>query len=350
MANHVAIQPVTVVKEGWLDKKSRYIGSWRRRWIVLTSNALYTFKNEKVYKDPTEVFEISSINFATTFTKSEQINMFFIQQNQTVIHFKASTVSAKENWIKTINAYINFIELHVTVQCERNMDYCCNFELKIPYYSEYNYPIDRIITDIINHVQKVNKPVQFEPTKINSNSFLRQDIIYNDYDWENSSIKITDFSKELVKQSGIHLNIDIKIYQHNVSSQNVMSLMCTNMNNNIDLCPIYAQMRYQDIFSEKYLNHLYEYNHFQNEFVDKPECKYHDDCYAYVRLTERGGNELKDRCHIALYRHPPRGRKAKSSEDINSFCLNDEWAENIELYHSTDDDNKNMILMKAMDF
>ena len=34
-----------VVKEGWLEKESRHIKSWRKRWFVLTNNTLYSFKN-----------------------------------------------------------------------------------------------------------------------------------------------------------------------------------------------------------------------------------------------------------------------------------------------------------------
>ncbi len=45
----------TIVKEGWLDKESRFFKSWRRylfpsnfrRWFVLTTTSLYTFKYEK---------------------------------------------------------------------------------------------------------------------------------------------------------------------------------------------------------------------------------------------------------------------------------------------------------------
>eukprot|EP01084_Bolivina_argentea_P014020 26232_1 len=106
-----------------------------------------------------------------------------------------------------------------------------------------------------------------------------------------------------------------------------------------DLCPIYAKMRYQDICTEQYLNHLYEYDHFKNEFVDNTKCKFGDQCYAYKRLSE-GGNELKDRCHVQIYRHPPRYRKSKPSDDINSFSLNDEWAENISLYRPSEEDKK----------
>lgn len=44
-----------IMKEGWLEKESRVFKSWRkyccklsiRRWFVLTTTTLYTFKAEK---------------------------------------------------------------------------------------------------------------------------------------------------------------------------------------------------------------------------------------------------------------------------------------------------------------
>eukprot|EP01084_Bolivina_argentea_P163829 284937_1 len=93
-------------------------------------------------------------------------------------------------------------------------------------------------------------------------------------------------------------------------------------------------MRYQDIFSEQYLNHIYEYQH------PEIDCKFGDKCFAFNRLI-KGGNELKDRCHIAIYKHPPRRRDTINlGEKINSFVLNDEWYENKPLYYPTDEDEK----------
>eukprot|EP01083_Nonionella_stella_P212886 768287_1 len=48
--------------EGWLLKKSRVLKKWRRRWIVLSGNNLYSYKNEKGYSsDPTETININDI-------------------------------------------------------------------------------------------------------------------------------------------------------------------------------------------------------------------------------------------------------------------------------------------------
>lgn len=59
----------SIIKEGFLDKQSRFLKSWRRycslirfsRWFVLTPHTLMTFKERKVYNSPTEVIPLKAI-------------------------------------------------------------------------------------------------------------------------------------------------------------------------------------------------------------------------------------------------------------------------------------------------
>ena len=36
-----------VVKEGWLQKKSRHVNRWKRRWIVLSTHSMSIYKQPK---------------------------------------------------------------------------------------------------------------------------------------------------------------------------------------------------------------------------------------------------------------------------------------------------------------
>lgn len=62
----VTIQQNDKIKEGWLQKESRYRKVWRDRWCVLTSEFFYTFAGEKQYVAPTEQIEISMIKTVKT--------------------------------------------------------------------------------------------------------------------------------------------------------------------------------------------------------------------------------------------------------------------------------------------
>lgn len=54
-----AVDVSEIRKEGWIQKESAVIRTFRRRWMVLTPEKLYSFKGEKKYVDPTEVREES---------------------------------------------------------------------------------------------------------------------------------------------------------------------------------------------------------------------------------------------------------------------------------------------------
>ena len=73
----VTIQQNDKIKEGWLQKESRYRKVWRDRWCVLTSQFFYTFENEKQYINPTEQIEIAKIK--TVKKDEEKKGHFFVQ-------------------------------------------------------------------------------------------------------------------------------------------------------------------------------------------------------------------------------------------------------------------------------
>ena len=73
----VTIQQNDKIKEGWLQKESRYRKVWRDRWCVHTSQFFYTFENEKQYINPTEQIEIAKIK--TVKTDEEKKGNFFVQ-------------------------------------------------------------------------------------------------------------------------------------------------------------------------------------------------------------------------------------------------------------------------------
>eukprot|EP01084_Bolivina_argentea_P264193 447432_1 len=112
-----------------------------------------------------------------------------------------------------------------------------------------------------------------------------------------------------------HITLKVKSYKHVVST---VKITCPHLvksddsKNSDDMfqlkCPIYKAVKIKYNYSEDNLKHLIEHNHFKDEFVEKQPCRYYEKCKATVRL-ENGENRLDDRCHVQLYRHPPRNRQ-----------------------------------------
>jgi hypothetical protein len=92
-----------ILKEGWLSKQSKFLKDWRKRWFVLTPEHLFTFKNEKSYKSPTEVLVLKD---CTTVKSAEdeihKENTFRIDSYNRTFYIQASTSSEKESWIGAI--------------------------------------------------------------------------------------------------------------------------------------------------------------------------------------------------------------------------------------------------------
>ena len=62
----ISIDSSEKLKEGFLKKESRIRKVWRDRWVVLTTSYIYTFENERIYKNPTEEIEVKNIKTVKT--------------------------------------------------------------------------------------------------------------------------------------------------------------------------------------------------------------------------------------------------------------------------------------------
>lgn len=140
------------------------------------------------------------------------------------------------------------------------------------------------------------------------------------------------------KKDGI-LNEDGE-YIHKIDKQkiNCPQLLEIGSSNPLD-CMIYCQMKQKYTFVQEYYDHLNKYRHFHNEYEEKPICKYGDECKSYIR-SEQGVDEdrIDDKCHMKLYRHPPRTRHIKLAENIKSWTMNHDWDQNHGLYTPNDKD------------
>jgi hypothetical protein len=93
-----------IIKEGWVEKRSRFIKEWRRRWMVLTPRFLFTFKSQQGYKDsPTERLRLQEC--ATVKSSEEELKKDFafrIDTRDRTFYFAAMDLPDKESWIGSI--------------------------------------------------------------------------------------------------------------------------------------------------------------------------------------------------------------------------------------------------------
>ena len=106
----VAEQKVSITnpqKEGWLEKQSRHLKRWKKRWFVLQDSYLYSFKKEKEYDTPTETIDLkvfSSVKSSEDYTN--KAHSFDVYSTDMVFSMVASSENEKEDWIRAIGRAI----------------------------------------------------------------------------------------------------------------------------------------------------------------------------------------------------------------------------------------------------
>uniref|UniRef100_A0A6U3E1W6 PH domain-containing protein n=1 Tax=Lotharella globosa TaxID=91324 RepID=A0A6U3E1W6_9EUKA len=101
------IQCKSISKEGYLEKQSRFLKTWRKRWFVLDGSMLYSFKKERVYENPTEVIDLkvfSSVKSSEDYTNRQ--NSFDVYSKDMSFSMVAPSSGEKEDWIRNIGRAI----------------------------------------------------------------------------------------------------------------------------------------------------------------------------------------------------------------------------------------------------
>ena len=57
------LQTVELTLEGHLEKKSRYMKKWRKRYGVIYKNKLYTYKDQGCLSNPTEEIDLLDVKY-----------------------------------------------------------------------------------------------------------------------------------------------------------------------------------------------------------------------------------------------------------------------------------------------
>jgi hypothetical protein len=90
-------------KEGWVMKESAMIRSYRRRWLVLTPENLYSFKQERRYENPTEEIDLKlcgTVKSADDLTNRQFT--FTVQVPDRNFFLMASSDAERNEWVAAI--------------------------------------------------------------------------------------------------------------------------------------------------------------------------------------------------------------------------------------------------------
>eukprot|EP01084_Bolivina_argentea_P252193 423250_1 len=346
MANPKVVFDVGQIKEGYLLKRSPMLKQWRKRYMVLEMNhntcKLYSYNDVHDKSTPTEIIDVK----AFTTVKTTNLNKLEFELSSPVSkkkkgslvsrQFRALSAEDMSNWVNCLTCAIHgdgrYIyhdtklcvhRVKINVICKTNKQHNFDFFTKV----ECEATLQSIVSKVLDEAKKY-------PTKKFRVRQIGREVVNTD-DVEMFQVR------HVYSGSGeIDVIVDFEPYKHLVTSVPITCphMMKINTKNPLQ-CPLYYGMKENYEWNQENLNHVDNFTHFKDEYTEKPECKYKDQCYGYLRL-DKGGHLLSDRCHMKLFRHPPRSRRVKLAENIHSLIINDCEDENHPLYKPTEDDQK----------
>mmetsp|Transcript_20012 Transcript_20012/g.27875 ORF Transcript_20012/g.27875 Transcript_20012/m.27875 type:complete len:380 (-) Transcript_20012:209-1348(-) len=100
----------TVQLEGWVEKQSRYLRSWRHRWLVLRYPKLFTFKERQVYSSPTEEIDLNGCTLIANPSWTSSLGPFgfeLLTTSHVLFAFRTPTPHARDQWVSSLAQVID---------------------------------------------------------------------------------------------------------------------------------------------------------------------------------------------------------------------------------------------------
>eukprot|EP01084_Bolivina_argentea_P067716 123272_1 len=92
-----------ILTEGYLCKKSQFLGSQRRRWTVLKGKYLTTYKQKQIYQNPTETFDLSVYDKLEYKDKNDvKFKLLSTRKNIKERIFMAESFDDMKQWVKSM--------------------------------------------------------------------------------------------------------------------------------------------------------------------------------------------------------------------------------------------------------
>ena len=241
----------------------------------------------------------------------------FIEKGKTALR---KWKSEQDDCMRYSSVHLHMINIKAT--CPSNNDYNCKFTVSTTVGNDLN----NLKGGIKMYLDKKYDPLRF---KIINISNLKSEVGHYRLG-------------RILKFNGAQIKLKVKFtldhYEHRTILQKITCPHMVILSTDNPLhCPIYYAMKQDYIYNEENLKHLNEFVHFKDEYGDKAQCKYYDQCKSFRRL-EDGDCKTSDLCHIKLFRHPPRRRNIKLSENMNAMVMNKSSKDNKKLYLPTNED------------
>eukprot|EP01084_Bolivina_argentea_P138722 244159_1 len=327
-----------IQKQGFLFKQSLHLKKYRKRWMVLTDELLYSFKEKTsaslVDLKSTEVIDIRKCHDIKQEIcgKCHSVGvahkcifvLSFINGRERRFHSKQS-VDIKD-WIQCIrDVIIKHNKLNITVNIFVDHRYPFNQSCNISksYIDDKTLQND-VMQFVMKTMHKKHHPMQFQLVKIHTPCYKQVVSRYCFYYYRTNHIRDVYLKVKPIKIKNRGLN-----------------MLCNKTLN----CEIYKDVKLNRNVGakaqQKHLQHLIEYNHCK-DVLTKPECKLNEKCDAYIRLENggNGGNQTRDLCHMKIFRHPPRNRQIKLAENFAAFVMNTDHKQNEPMYCPSKSDMK----------
>eukprot|EP01084_Bolivina_argentea_P161715 281496_1 len=208
--------------------------------------------------------------------------------------------------------------------------YTDRFKCDLVIYALYSKQetLGNIFTEITKQINHKYQPIKLIILEIGGFTYKKD-----------NNKPITSYNRSDIVRKGLSVDVSVA-YEHTVIDNqiNCEHMKNKNVNNPLE-CPIYCAMKQKYEFNQSNLQHMNEYEHFKNEFEEKPKCKDGQNCETYIR-QENGACILEDECHMKIYRHPPRNRNIKLAANIHSLIVNKKQEQNHSVYKANIKDSQ----------
>ena len=100
--NNDNIPQEKIIKKGFLEKKSRYLGIWKKRYIVLTQNYIFAYVDDKKDSECTMNLTVAD-SYGPKHLQLENGEYGFSFSNEGTIYcFKTKQLDEKNSWFDNL--------------------------------------------------------------------------------------------------------------------------------------------------------------------------------------------------------------------------------------------------------